>query len=198
MPVGAALSRSPSRQSIMRLGGDLRAVTPHRSRTNLHGTSRSNINLNRASSQQVRIDAEEPAPPAIDRDAVIESIKESLEERQQLKRTHAQLQQRLAEMLRKKKAEEANSEEDTERSASEMEQRYASNLTSYAELLQKMTNMNEENTGIVEDVRSKLAEKKVVMQEKAEEFNKSRSTVISKALLNKTNKPIPPKVICLC
>ncbi|KAJ3041122.1 Coiled-coil domain-containing protein 96 [Rhizophlyctis rosea] len=128
----------------------------------------------------------------IDRDELILSIKQQLDEKDKLKARNGVLQNKLGEYFRRKRTDETR---DTEKSVTDQEHRYTTSLTTLAELHTTLDVLNSTNERTRSDLRARLTEKLSEAEEKAQEFAKFKTTVALSAENSRTGKPIPAKVV---
>ncbi|KAJ3370670.1 Coiled-coil domain-containing protein 96 [Allomyces arbusculus] len=133
------------------------------------------------------------AHPAIDRAACLQRIKDALAAREGLRATNVQLQNKLSDVFRKRRAEDKGLEAD--KSVADQGQRYATLMAQLRQLRGEYDDMERTNSQTEHEYKIKLEEKKREIADKSDEFRKYKRQIAQSAENSRTGKPIPVKVI---
>ncbi|KNE61859.1 hypothetical protein AMAG_07131 [Allomyces macrogynus ATCC 38327] len=131
--------------------------------------------------------------PAIDRAACLQRIKDALAARDTLRATNVQLQNKLSDVFRKRRAEDKGLEAD--KSVADQDQRYATLMAQLRQLRGEYDDMERTNSQTEHEYKIKLEEKKREIADKSDEFRKYKRQIAQSAENSRTGKPIPVKVI---
>ncbi|KAI8619521.1 hypothetical protein BC830DRAFT_1203630 [Chytriomyces sp. MP71] len=128
----------------------------------------------------------------VDREALIESIKNELDLKEKYKIRNTFLQNKLGEYFKRKRTDDAH---DGEKSVADQEQRYANCMTALAALRTEYESQNQSDAKIESEYKAKLEERSAEAREKSEEFIKFKRSVALAAENSRTGKNIPPKQV---
>ncbi|XP_071107060.1 cilia- and flagella-associated protein 184-like [Haliotis cracherodii] len=134
----------------------------------------------------------EAEEPQFDRDLLIERYHAALQEREQLQGQNYQLQHKLAEYFRKKKADER---QDYDKNVTDQEQRYLKYMAQLEELRRQEQHERENSQLQIEEFKDRCEEKKAKVDEERSKFMDFRKQVALNAINSRSGKPIPPKDI---
>ncbi|XP_067671217.1 cilia- and flagella-associated protein 184-like isoform X2 [Haliotis asinina] len=137
-------------------------------------------------------DEEEAVEPEFDRDLLIEKYHAALQDREQLQGLNYQLQHKLAEYFRKKKADER---QDYDKNVTDQEQRYLKYMAQLEELRRQEQHERENSQLQIEEFKDRCEEKKAKVDEERSKFMDFRKQVALNAINSRSGKPIPPKDI---
>ncbi|XP_046574179.1 LOW QUALITY PROTEIN: coiled-coil domain-containing protein 96-like [Haliotis rubra] len=135
---------------------------------------------------------EEAEEPEFDRDLLIEKYHAALQDREQLQGLNYQLQHKLAEYFRKKKADER---QDYDKNVTDQEQRYLKYMAQLEELRRQEQHERENSQLQIEEFKDRCEEKKAKVDEERSKFMDFRKQVALNAINSRSGKPIPPKDI---
>ncbi|KAI8904347.1 hypothetical protein EDD86DRAFT_213167 [Gorgonomyces haynaldii] len=148
--------------------------------------------------EQVPVEVIQPEPEPvvveqkIDREDYVSKLKILLEQKEKLGARNAQLQNRLGEHFKRKRADDSR---DGEKSVLDQEQRYASVMQSLSDYKAEAEAINSTNRRIVEENKAKLEERLLEAKAKTDEFNKYKRQISMSAENSRTGKALPLKII---
>ncbi|XP_041363600.1 coiled-coil domain-containing protein 96-like isoform X2 [Gigantopelta aegis] len=125
-----------------------------------------------------------------DRDALVERYHTILAEREQLQAQNSQLQHKLADYFRKKKADER---QDYDKNLTDQEQRYLKYMAQLEDLRRQDMQQRDHYQIQIEDHKEKCEEKRARVDEEREKFMVFKQEVALSAINTRSGKPIPPK-----
>jgi hypothetical protein len=131
-------------------------------------------------------------PLEINRQELIEKICRDLETKERLTSRNVLLQAKLSDHFRKKKIEESK---ETEKTATDQEQRYANCMGSLDSLKEESELVDTSNRKVIEEYKQKLQEKLADIQEKSEEFWKHKRSIALESENSRTGKTLPENLV---
>ncbi|XP_060063539.1 coiled-coil domain-containing protein 96-like [Ylistrum balloti] len=136
---------------------------------------------------------EEEQEPEFDREALMEKYYATITEREKLQQQNYQLQHKLAELFRKKKADE--NRQDYDKNANDQDSKYVKYMAQLDEL-RKQDMLERDNFEVqIEEVKEKCEQKKEMVDEERKRFMEFKKHVALNSVSNRSGKPIPPKDI---
>ncbi|XP_071130185.1 cilia- and flagella-associated protein 184-like isoform X2 [Mytilus edulis] len=131
--------------------------------------------------------------PQYDRDELLEKYTLIMAEREQLQQQNYQLQHKLAEFFRKKKADDVR--QDYDKTASDQDSKYVKYINQLDELRSQDSKEKEQYKLEMDDLRLKCEERKQKVDEERNKFMEFKKQVALNAISNRSGKPLPPKDI---
>ncbi|XP_052791281.1 coiled-coil domain-containing protein 96-like [Mya arenaria] len=136
---------------------------------------------------------EEEEQPEFDREELIERYHQAIVEREQLQQKNYQLQHKLAEYFRKKKADESRQEYD--KNVTDQEQRYLKYMASLEDLRRQDMQERENYKLQIHDLKARCEDRKERVDDERRKFMDFKKQVALNALNSRSGRPIPPKDI---
>ncbi|XP_069123860.1 cilia- and flagella-associated protein 184-like [Argopecten irradians] len=136
---------------------------------------------------------EEEQEPEFDREALMERYYATITEREKLQQQNYLLQHKLAELFRKKKADE--NRQDYDKNANDQDSKYVKYMAQLDEL-RKQDSLERDNYELqIEELKDKCEHKKEMVDEERKRFMEFKKHVALNSVSNRSGKPIPPKDI---
>lgn len=139
--------------------------------------------------------------PEVDRENLIREIIAQYQNLEKLQSIHQNYNHQLSDIMKKRKpedvAQDASEKKDfeaTDKMGSDIDQRYASMLTSIGECSILVKEAENERKNNVLELKTKYDLKVVEMNEKQSEFTSFRRKIAASSVNSKTGKPLPSKV----
>ncbi|KAI9224567.1 hypothetical protein BC828DRAFT_343699 [Blastocladiella britannica] len=130
---------------------------------------------------------------SFDREQAMSQILAALATREGLRTTNLALQHKLAEMFRKRRAEDKSAEID--KSGTDQDQRYGNIMTNLQQLHDEFNSMEKWNMQQETDYKTRLHDKREDLRKKSEEFRRYKRQTALTAENSRTGKPIPTKLV---
>ncbi|KAK3607426.1 hypothetical protein CHS0354_035120 [Potamilus streckersoni] len=136
---------------------------------------------------------EEEEKPQFDREELMERYHQAIAEREQLQQQNYQLQHKLAEYFRKKKADDSRQEYD--KNVTDQEQRYLKYMAQLEDLRRQDLQQRDGYKDQIEDLKKKCEERKERVDKEKQTFMEFKKQVAFNSINSRSGKPIPPKDI---
>ncbi|XP_074647860.1 cilia- and flagella-associated protein 184-like isoform X2 [Tubulanus polymorphus] len=128
-----------------------------------------------------------------DREMLIEKYHAAISEREQLQQQNFQLQHKLAEYFRKKKADDTRQEMD--KNVTDQEQRYLKYMSNLEDLRRQDSNQREDFKHQIEDLKDKCQDRQEKVDEERDRFMEFKKQVAISSVNTRSGKQIPQKDI---
>lgn len=129
----------------------------------------------------------------LNREALIESYREALQEKKQLHEQNMQLQNKLGEYFRKRKADsEVNARLESDKASADHEQRYVKYVSTLDELRRQFNDMQDEYRNEIESLKVQCSEKQTEVDEERSKFTQYKKGVGLKSISSRTGRPLAP------
>ncbi|KAL3877763.1 hypothetical protein ACJMK2_035425 [Sinanodonta woodiana] len=136
---------------------------------------------------------EEEEKPQFDREELMERYHQAIAEREQLQQQNYQLQHKLAEYFRKKKADD--SRQDYDKNVTDQEQRYLKYMAQLEDLRRQDLQQRDGYKDQIEELKKKCEERKERVDKEKQAFMELKKQVAFNSINSRSGKPIPPKDI---
>ncbi|XP_052264484.1 coiled-coil domain-containing protein 96-like isoform X2 [Dreissena polymorpha] len=196
--VGEALSRegSPVEQMHASMPKTLEPGTPDRGspvgeREPL--TTFDEEDEEREDDEEEEEDDEEEEQPEFDREELIERYHQAIVQREQYQQKNYQLQHKLAEFFRKKKADD--SRQDYDKNVTDQEQRYLKYMANLEDLRRQEQQERDNYKQHITNIKSRCDERTESVDEERRKFMEFKKHQAMNAVNSRSGRPIPPKDI---